>query len=265
MRRSLLLVLIAALALAVAVPAGASSGAAPDARATAAKGKKKGAKKKAAKCKTAKQKGRAKGKARKSLAAADAAAKGKGKAKGKKKAKRKCAKPKAKANPTPKTSPRKRARSPYEQRLVERYMEKRQQMEERRNSRPPTPTLQDVAPVDGTYTAASAPGLTVTVSDNSTQARVTYTLAKTAFHGEVCQTKDVAIDVSGAMSYSQSAGKAYLSASFSAPNGDSRSVTGYLGKDGSFQLGASASYEEPPGAGSYCSGNTQLTGLLVKQ
>ena len=111
-------------------------------------------------------------------------------------------------------------------------------------------------------TAAAAPGLTVTVSGNSTQARVTYTLPMTAFNGAECQTKDVAVDVSGALSLSQT-GKAYLMADVSEPNGNRRSATGYLGKDGSFQLGVSAMYEEPPGAGSFCSGSTQLTGTLV--
>jgi hypothetical protein len=255
-KRSILLALVAALTLALG--AGTATAAVDGGAQTAAK--KKAGKKKAAKCKTAKKKAKGKARARKSLAAADSAAK-KGKAKGKKKAKRKCGK--AKAKPKAKPSPRQRVRSPQDQRIVDRYRDKREQMEERLRNRTKAPTVQDVAPLDGTYTSVSAPGLTVTVSGNSTQARVTYTLAKTAFYGEVCQTKDVAIDVSGALSVSQT-GKAHLSADVNAPNGDRQSANGYLGKDGSFELGISASYEEPPGKGSFCSGNTQLSGLLSK-
>lgn len=263
MKRRILLALVAALALAVGVntAATAAAGTSADAQATA---KKKAGKKKAAKCKTAKKKAKGKAKARKSLAAADSAAKKNGKAKGKK-AKKKCAK--AKAKPKPKSGPKRRferKRLPHEQEIVDRYRERREELERRRESRPPVPTVQDMAPADGTYTSPSVPGLTVTVSGNSTQARITYTLPKTAFSGAPCQTKDVPVDVSGEIVKS-STGKGYVSLINSAPNGDSSGATGYLGKDGSFTLSVQASYQEPPGSGAYCSGFVNgLTGVLVK-
>lgn len=269
MRRSMLLVLIAALALAIAVPATASqgTGTAPAAEAAAkAKGKK--GKKKAAKCKTAKKKAKGKARARKSLAAADSAAK-KGKAKGKRKAKRKCGKAKAK----PKSSPRKRSRNPIAERIADKMRERREEMEERRRNAPKPLTLPDVTLADGTYTSTSAPGLTVTISSNSSQARVAYTVPKSAFD-TLCQahTEGEPVDIAGEISISQATKRGYLMLHASQTvnptigAAKSQSVTGSIGKDGTFELLVQASFPYPPDQGATCSSTSpQLTGTLVKQ
>lgn len=258
MRRSLLLVLIAVLAVAVAAPAMATAGAAPDTQASA---KKKGkAKKKAAKCKTAKKKakGKAKGKGRKSLATDSAKRKAKGKAKAKRKS---CGKAKPKTTPR-RVSPRKRHHSPIE----EKFLERLKQRQERRESRPPAPTIKDMVPADGTYTAAAAPGLTVTISAGGTQARVVYTVPKTAFSTE-CQahTEGVLVDLSGELSPSQSTQRGYIMFNDSRPMPDSRSwgVQGSIGKDGSFTMSVTAGFPYPPDPNASCSGYAQLTGQLV--
>lgn len=261
MRRSALLILLAVLAVAVAVPASIAGAAAPDAQ-TAAKAKKKTGKKKAAKCKTAKKKGKAKskGKARKSLAADSAAkgkAKGKGKGKGKKKAKKKCGKAKKKA---PKRN--RRVRTPYEQKLIEKFRE-------RAESRPKPvkqPTIEDMVPADGTYTSAAAPGLTVTISGGSKNARVVYTVPKANF-SVLCQahiTGDgVAVDISGPLSPSQSTKRGYLQLHKYDAQG-SRGVNGSIGKDGSFTLNVDAGFAYPPDPNATCSGYSSLAGTLVK-
>ncbi len=268
MKRTILLALVAALMLALG--AGTATAAVDGGAQTAAK--KKAGKKKAAKCKAAKKKAKGKAKARKSLAAADSAAK-KGKAKGKRKAKRKCAKAKAKPKPksNPKTSPRKRVRNPYEQRMVDRYRERREQMEERRQNAPKPLTLQDVAPADGTYTTATAPGLTVTVSGNSTQARVQYTVPKSAYDA-ACQaeTAGEAVDITGGFSIAHETKRGFLMLHASQPvtatTQRSQSVTGSIGKDGTFTLTISASFPYAANPGANCSETPgpPLTGTLVK-
>jgi hypothetical protein len=250
---------------------GAAAALAP---AQAAAKKKAGKKKKAAKCKAAKKKakGKAKGKARKSLATNSA--KAKGKAKGKKKAKRKCGK--AKAKPKPKSGLERRLerkRNPYEQKLVDRYRERREQMEERIRNAPKPLTLQDVAPADGAYTSSAAPGLTVTISGNSSQARVVYTVPKTTFDN-LCQshTEGEPVDITGPIAISQSTKRGSLMLHASQPvdpnigANKSQSVNGSIGQDGSFTLTISASFPYPPDKGATCSSfpPPQLTGTLVK-
>lgn len=261
MKRSILLVLVAALALAIGAnaTAAASAGASGDAQAAA----KKKAKKKAAKCKAKKKaKGKGKAKGRRSLAAASA--KGKAKAKGRKGKRRGCGKAKRKATPRPRGIERRRMRSPHAEKLLERFRER----QERRESRPPAPTIKDMVPEDGTYTAAAAPGLTVTISAGGTQARVAYTVPKTAFSTQ-CQahTEGVLVDLSGELSPSQSTQRGYVMFDDSRPMPDSRrwSVNGSIGKDGSFQLSVSASFPYPPDPNASCSGYAQLTGQLVRQ
>ncbi len=263
MKRSILLALVAALTLALG--AGTATAAVDGGAQTAAK--KKAGKKKAAKCKTAKKKAKGKAKARKSLAAAESAAK-KGKAKGKKKAKRKC----AKAKPKPKVAPRKRSRNPIAERIAEKMRERREQMEERRRNAPKPLTLPDVTLADGTYTSASAPGLTVTISGGSSQARVQYTVPKSAFD-TTCQahTEGEAVDVSGEISISQSTKRGFLmlhaSQVVNPTIGASRSqsVTGSIGQDGSFQLTIQASFPYPPDQGATCSSTSPaLAGTLTK-
>ncbi len=257
MRRSALLILLAVLAVAVAVPTSIAGAAAPDAQ-TAAKAKKKAGKKKAGKCKTAKKKGKAKskGKARKSLTA-DSAAKGKGKAKGKKKAKKNCGKAKKKAPKRPK-----RVRSPYEQKLIEHF---RKRAEERPKPVKP-PTIEDMVPADGTYTSAAAPGLTVTISGKSTNARVVYTVPK-AQYSPNCQAHiagdGVAVDISGPLTPSQSTKRGYLQL-YKSQGNDSWSVNGSIGKDGSFTFTVDASFAYPPDPNATCSGYLPLAGTLVK-
>jgi hypothetical protein len=264
-RRTIMLALVAALALALG--AGSATAAVDGGAQTAAK--KKAGKKKAAKCKAAKKKAKGKAKARKSHAVADSAAKKKA---GKKKGKAKCAKPKAKAKP--KSSPRKRVRNPYEQRIVDRYRERREQMEERRRNAPKPLTLPDVVPADGTYTSASAPGLTVTISANSTQARVQFVVPKEAFDAGVCRdgTQGEAVDITGPISISQSTKRGHLMLHASQPVDPSKGayrsqdVTGSIGKDGSFDLSIGASFPAPTDLNATCSAfpPPRATGTLVK-
>jgi hypothetical protein len=278
LKRSILLAL-AAIALAVGLTTTAAAGAAASASdgaqaAQKGKAKKKAAKKKAAKCKAAKKKGKAKGKgkARRSAVADSAAKRGKGKAKGKKKVKRNCGKAKGKSKP--KVAPRRRARSPYEQKIVDRYRERREQMEERRRQAQEPLTNQDVAPADGTYTAASAPGLTVAITGDSTHARVVYTVSPDAFDA-TCKphTAGEAVDITGPITISQSTKRGSLMLHASQPVGDpsvgaarSQSVTGSIGQDGSFDLSISASFPYPSDMNATCSAfpPPKLAGTLVK-
>lgn len=255
MRRTAMLILLAVIAVAVAVPASIAGAAVPDAQ-TAAKAKKKAGKKKAGKCKTAKKKGKAKGKARKSLAA-DAAAKGKAKAKGKKKAKKNCGKAKKKA---PKRN--RRVRTPYEQKLIDKF-------KQRSESKPKPvkpPTIQDMVPADGTYTSASAPGLTVTISGGSKNVRVVYTVPK-AQYDSLCQAHvagdGVLVDISGPLTPSQSTKRGYLQL-YKSESGNSWSADGSIGKDGSFTLSVNASFAYPLDPNATCSGYSSLAGTLVK-
>jgi hypothetical protein len=268
-----LLILLAVIAVAVAVPASIAGAAAPDAQ-TAAKAKKKTGKKKAAKCKTAKKKGKAKGKAkgkgkaRKSLAA-DAAAKGKSKAKGKgkKKGKKKCGKAKAKGKSKGK-SPQ-RYRSPLDKMILEQFKARPKPPAPK-----PVPTIKDMVPADGTYTAASAPGLTVTISGDSKNARVVYTVPTAEFE-PLCQahvTGDgVVVDLSGPLIPSQSTKRGSLQLHESQsinhptiPAHNTWSVSGSIGKDGSFTLNVGASFPYPPDLWATCSGTSHLTSTLAK-
>lgn len=261
MRRSRIrsVALVAVLALVVAggssATAVAATGTGEVAQASAkqgAKGKAKG-KQKARACTKAKR-GKGRGKARRSSAEAQASAK-KG-AKGKRRAKR-CA--------TRRAAPKKRGddgRRPSSD-PRERRREREEAKGRRRPTAPKPAAPVRVAPADGSYTAAAAPGLTFTISDGGTRGRIAYTVPKSDFDGTVCQTDDVVVAVPIELSRSNDGGSGMIG-SQQLPGGGSASILGSVSGAGAFTVTISTNRPYAPDPTATCSASSRLTGTLVR-
>ncbi|MDO8209579.1 hypothetical protein [Conexibacter sp. CPCC 206217] len=271
-RSSRTLALFAALALAimalVAPLAGAADSAASSdgvAQASARRGK--NGKKRAATCTAKRGKGKPgkgkRGSGKRGRAIASAAKGKRGKAKGKPK---RCSKTKA----TPKQKPnanRPSDRHDRKQGRPSNPRERREQRERERNDRRPTPPTRRaptvLAPADGIYTAAAAPGLTVTISARGTSARIVYTVAKADFSDAVCQTQDVAVDVPAQLSPS-TGGSGITGHVLLLAGTGTADVLGKIAADGTFSLNVNVLVPYAANPGATCSGSKFLTGVLAR-
>lgn len=249
---SLAAVLAVVLALAFAPAASAAGAAGSDAAQTSANR----GKRKASTCtKRRAAKGR-RGRARRSVAA-EASARGSSR-KGRKRTKS-CSTKRA----TPKRDDSARGDRPSRD-----PRERRRQREEEKGRRRPTPakptTPAKLAPADGTYTVASVPGLTVTISGDGTRGRIVATVPKSDFDEAVCQTEDIPVDVPLELSRSNDASRSGVIGNQQLPGDGTVSVLGFVAADGSFGVSLNTTRPYLPNPGSTCAAFTRLTGTLTR-
>ncbi|HST40761.1 MAG TPA: hypothetical protein VLK58_14695 [Conexibacter sp.] len=252
---------MAAFGFAPAVSAADAAGT-DQAQVSARRGAKRGAKKKASTC-TKRRSGKRRGgraRGRRSVAAEVSGARGK-RGKGGKGGKR------AKSCPTKRAAPKREDSGGRRERPSSDPRERRREREEekgRHRPTPPRPTAPaKVAPADGTYTAAGAPGLTITISGDGTRGRLVATVAKSDFDEAVCQTDDIPVDVPLELSRSND-GRSGVIGNQQLPGNGTAAVLGFIAADGSFGINLNTTRPYAPNPGSTCAAYTRLTGTLAR-